>query len=150
MTVAEFISECDQAAAAQVDLTPLFDVARATIIGAIRGNFDRQTSPSGSAWPPRKDPASGDHPLLNKTGALMSAATGGDINEVRGDTLEIGVDANAGAVGSIRGAAAHNYGYPPNNLPQREFMGLSEETVDRLAEQAADIGAKTLPGNGAL
>ena len=104
----------------------------------IRKNFDMARGPDGRAWPPRKNPGDG-HPLLIDTGALVKSVTKrgpGGILKVRNRSVLIGTD-GVNSDGGIRAAAIHNRG--GSNMPQREFMGLDDETLDEIGETIADF-----------
>lgn len=108
---------------------------------SIASNFDQQRAPDGGAWQPRK-PRPGDdgHPLLRETGALLAAATGsgsGAITEISGREMTIGIDTGVD-LGGIPGAAAHHFGYPPRNLPQREFYAATEEKLNQVGDIIGD------------
>lgn len=97
-------------------------------------NFETQSSPSGP-WAPRKD--SKPHPLLNESGALANAASGsgpGAIAKSNDYLARVGVDKSV-VDGGIPGAAVHNFGYPPKNIPQREWCVVSEERIDDIEEE---------------
>ncbi|MFA5752634.1 MAG: hypothetical protein WC910_06165 [Bacteroidales bacterium] len=100
----------------------------------VSANFEGSVDPDGNPWPPRKIEGDG-HPLLIQSGELKAAATGGHIAEVNKDELRIGVDKGAGG-GGIPGAGSHNYGY--GAVPQREFMGLNEEYLDKCQDILAE------------
>jgi len=102
-------------------------------------NFSRAIDSDGNAWPPRKEVGDG-HPLLNDTGALLAAATGtgpGAVDHVEPRELAFGVDKGVD-LGGLPGAAVHQNGYPPFNIPQREWLYANEETLDKSAEEFAD------------
>lgn len=111
---------------------------------AILDNFAREASPDGDSWPARKEAGDG-HPLLVEvgtegSGSLMSAATGlggGHISRVEGNSLLTGVD-KSGGVGGIPGAGVHNYGFAEKNIPQREFLGLSDVFAEEVAAMLAE------------
>lgn len=102
---------------------------------AIRDNFTSSATPDNADWPPRKIEGDG-HRLLMDTGALMQAAVGTGT----GAMMEVGThEASTGVSGAaIPYAAAHNYGYPERNLPQREFLGADGESIDDMADLIAD------------
>jgi hypothetical protein len=104
-------------------------------------NFGAAAGSTGAAWPPRKPrPHDDGHPLLiEKIGALLGATQGGQggITRVDDRLLALGVDKGVKA-GGIPGAGAHNWGYPPNNLPQREFLYASTTVLDACLEIVAD------------
>jgi phage gpG-like protein len=108
-------------------------------------NFGRQQGPTGAAWPDRKDRK--PHPLLTETGRLWAAVTGSGAGSVErtidGRELHVGVDETI-QQGGIPGAAAHNFGFPPQNIPQREFLYASEDTLDRSAEEFVGVALTTI------
>lgn len=107
------------------------------------GNFQRQEDSRGGGWPDRQDNL--PHPLLTETGALWGATTGngaGSVEHVSARELATGVDKGVDA-GGIPGAAVHNFGYPPLNIPQREYLYASTDTLDECVESLAD-GALTV------
>ncbi len=130
-TVVEFKKEVDDISESTFSqaITSGLEACMSTVLEGIKANFDNSSDPNGSPWVPRKDIGNG-HPLLVDTGQLKSAATGGHIKEVIGDTLRVGVNKDSGG-GGIPGAAVHNYGYPPKNIPKRTFLGLKEEFLNR-------------------
>jgi len=94
-------------------------------------SFAGFTSPAGEAWPPHA-PATvkkmGEHPLEYVTGALNVAATGGEgsVTIIEPRSVAAGLNLDAGPP-SLKGARAQNFGYPAGHLPERRFLGLSEE-----------------------
>lgn len=105
------------------------------IILNIRGNFNSSATASGRDWKKRREIGDG-HPLLMDTGTLLQAAVGGGaghISEITADTLDTGVSFDR-----VPYSRVHQYGYPPKNIPQREYLAISRETTDELAEIAAD------------
>jgi phage gpG-like protein len=106
---------------------------------AVSSNFDYRSGPDGMAWPERKD--NKPHPLLEETGALRAAATedgAGHIERIEGNELQFGVSPSGSSEGGIPGAGVHNFGYPEKNIPQREFLGVSEEHEEAIGEIFAD------------
>ena len=164
--VADFVRDL-QAASGHVDrdLAEALDSVKPRLLEAIAENF-RSQSTAGTAWPPRQDTGF-SHPLLNKSGALMAAAstTGAPshiertVEDGDGLTLELGVDAS-GQQGGIPGAAVHNYGATIRpvqkeylswidgsgtrrfakqvTIPQREYMAVGDDVVDECGETVAD------------
>ncbi len=137
MTIDEFAAELDDVAR-RIDNEPA-DVAleqcRNLILCDITDNFDKSTSPDGTAWPPRQLAGDG-HPLLIETRALIDAATGkgaGSMSEIDGRELQLGIDGSI-----IPYAATHNFGDPVRNIPQREFIGAKEETLKECGDLIAD------------
>lgn len=59
-------------------------------------------------WPERKDNLS--HPLLVKSGKLKNSI----YVEANDDSVSVG--------SRVAYQAVHNYGYPPRNIPQREYL----------------------------
>lgn len=104
-------------------------------------NFSAAASSTNSPWPPRKDDK--PHPLLIETGALLGATQGqsGAAEHISDRTLQLGVDKSVDQ-GGIPGAAVHNFGYPPRNIPQREYLYANETTLDICQEIIGD-GAYT-------
>jgi len=101
-------------------------------------NIKRQQDSMGGAWPDRNDDK--PHPLLRETGALWAAVAGngpGSSDEVAPRELTIIVDKSID-LGGLPGAAVHNFGYPAGNVPQREYLYASEETLDRCGEALAE------------
>lgn len=100
-------------------------------------NFLNDSDPEGQPWQPRK-PRKGDdgHPLLRDTLAMYMAACEdgpGAITRVESRSLDVGIDLD-----TIPYARAQNYGYPPNNLPAREFFRPSAHYITQIGETIAD------------
>ncbi len=106
------------------DLSDAFRDCQTIIARDIGGHFERSETPEGVAWLPRKDNL--PHPLLILSGATPRAATGGagSIFEMQARSMTYGVSS------SIVYAGAQNFGSTKRNIPQREFLGLSEVAVD--------------------
>ena len=116
------------------DFTDALTACKEPIAENITRNFASSQTAGGSAWPPRKDPGP-THPLLILSGDLKVAATYGDVDRIEGgNVLVFGV-----SLGTIPYAAVHQYGWPERNIAQREFMGISQVTVDQCAEIVLDI-----------
>ena len=101
-------------------------------------NFQKSANPDGVPWPPRK--RGGSWPLLIKTGALHAAATGthpASIKRIADRDLAVGVDKSV-KDGGIPGAAVHNFGYPPRNIPQREYLRPRSDALEDCGEIIAD------------
>lgn len=152
MTVDEF-SRAMEAAGDRVfsDTDDCLDAIYPEVQAGIAENFDAATSPTGTKWPERADHNSKNpksHPLLDDTGALRDAATGvgpGVIlrKEEDGTVLVVGVDKSVNQ-GGIPGAGVHNFGFPDKNIPQREFLGVTEAAMDRVEQAAADWAAESV------
>ncbi len=143
MTADEFAAELRGRAASTPDYTPVFDAVRLLIHASTERHFASQSTPDGAAWPKRKPTPNDDgHALLQESGALFRAATGrgqGSVDRVDdGAELVLGVDKGV-RLGGIPGAAVHQWGYQPRNIPPREWQGLTEEEIDTLAEVTASI-----------
>ena len=116
---------------ARLERSPLIDASLGEALGEqsldqARERFRTSTGPDGSRWPRRKDPGP-THPLLVKSGALLSS-------------LRVRDDGAAGiAVGTagIPYAAVHQWGYPPFNIPPRPFLGWGDDDM-RALELTAD------------
>lgn len=154
IAVEQLASELDRLAAS-LESAPLEGPLAAMVPALQEGflrNFAAQVGSEGCVWPSRRDqwergaagPRSsytgGGHELLNDTGALLGATQqggGGNVFIVAARELAMGVDKGV-QDGGIPGAAVHNFGYPARNIPQREYLYASEETLDRMAEVFAD------------
>ena len=137
MNAEQFATEMNQIASRIEAIVPsALEECKPHVLENIAEHFVTGTSPDGESWAPRKNPGDG-HPLLVETGALAYAATTegfpGHVSRIEGDTLIVGVDKDGG-VGGIPGAGAHNYGFPEKQIPQREFLGIDEETSDLCEE----------------
>lgn len=142
ITLEEFFEQLDAIgdSLANLDASEVFakDI-KPIVLQAHAANFDNARSPDGQGWPARKVVGDG-HPLLQETGALRAAATGsgsGYVESIQGQSAAFGVDKGVDA-GGLPGAAAHNFGYPPGNLPQREFLGASEDFLLRMDDAIAN------------
>lgn len=109
-----------------------------TLADGFAGNFARFAGPDG-AWPSRKE-IGDDHPLMidpkddyDLLGATQPGGPG-NVLDVGPRELQIGVSKDSGHPG----AAVHNFGYPARNIPQREYLYATGETLDRMAESFAD------------
>jgi phage gpG-like protein len=143
LTIDDFAAELDDITR-RVDKEPVnaaLEKCRNLVLCDIADNFAKSMSPNGEAWPPRKIEGDG-HPLLIETSALLDAATGngaGSIDQLEGRMLELGVDGSI-----IPYAATHNFGDPGRNIPQREFAGAQEATLEECAEILAEEMLKRL------
>lgn len=94
----------------------------------IEDNFLNSETPDGQKWPERVDPGDG-HPLLVLSMALMLAAVGegpGGIQTVGDRSLSMNID-----LAVIPYARAQDRGFPPNNLPARNYFGARQSTLDK-------------------
>jgi hypothetical protein len=114
------------AAADAPNLAAAMEEAQKLVLVDIGRNFIAAATPEGVSWPPRKDNL--PHPLLIKSGALESAATGtgaGAILRVQAREAEVGIDLDV-----IPYARAQDRGYAPRNLPARHFHGATSKTLE--------------------
>lgn len=137
---AEFCAAMNEVATIRPGEIPeMFDEVKRIIREGIADNFAKQQTADGIGWPPRKIIGDG-HPLLQDTLALRNAALGegpGTVERVvGGDELQLGVEKIQ--LGGLPGAAVHQYGYPEKNIPQREYLAMSEETIDKTVDAVAD------------
>jgi len=139
LTADQFIADMDRKAREGLPTKPAFDAVAPVLRKGIDDHFSARSTPAGNKWPRRKD--NKPHPLLEETGTLRAAAATenatGHIERVENDTLTLGVD-KAIDEGGLPGAAVHQYGYPPGNIPQRQYLGFSEKTTDRSTDVVAD------------
>jgi len=144
-TPEEFAQECAEAALMQPgDLPDAFADVTDIIRRGIADNFSMEQTADGIGWPARKRIGDG-HPLLEEltgpgAGALKAAALGegpGAVERiVDGCELQLGVEKID--LGGLPGAAVHQFGYPDKNIPQREYLAMSEATIDETIEAMAD------------
>lgn len=150
LTPDQLVQEFDAAAARVAgDHTDLLASFVPLVQADVQSNFDNSSTAGGIAWPPRKDKK--PHPLLRLSRALEAAATGrgpGHVQSIADNELVYGV-------GGIIYAARQNYGDVPGsrdrlgrrmNIPAREYMAISEGTVDEIAEKFADGILKDFEG----
>jgi phage gpG-like protein len=106
------------------DLSPPLKKARNVMLFSINSNFKAGGRPK--TWRPlrpatlRRKISQGLNltPLTGKTGRLQSSVTA----SVRGNRLAIGT--------SIVYGAAHQFGYPPRNLPKRPYLIFQQQDLD--------------------
>lgn len=118
------------------DLSPAWDSVREVITDAISENFQEEGRPEKwkSLTPKyRKRKIKQGYPdrILVRTGKMRQAATKrgamGNIDRPDRTSFEWGIDLE-----EIPYARAQDLGYPPRNLPQREFMRVMSEDVDEI------------------
>lgn len=116
---------------------PAFRLIGKVLRRAFARNFS-QTASTAGPWPPRKNVGDG-HPLLDDTGRLKAGATeqgaAGHIAEYGDRQMSEGIDGDV-----IAYAAAHNFGYPPRNLPERQFIDVDDVDLEECDEIIADYG----------
>lgn len=89
-------------------LTEAMEACHDHVVDGIRDSFVNGIGPDGEIWPARKDKAT--HPLLNMTGELMDAYTGGAGHVRRIGYREMQVGAEKADTGSRAGLFVHQYG----------------------------------------
>lgn len=122
------------------DLSPALRISRRMLLNAIDQNFETEGTSSGEkfkgwsdgykAW--RKKKGKTDSKILHFDGNLRKSIS----SKITREELIIGTP--------MEYAAAHNFGYAPHNLPQREFMRISEETKNELLGEIAYDLAKRI------
>lgn len=130
--------------ATSAPLGEVLTTAERSVRQGIALNFADSASPDGRPWPARKD--SKPHPLLIETGALLKAALGtgaGGSTRTTDRDVELVIDKSV-KIGGIPGAAAHHFGYPPRNLPQREFFAPKVSILDDIDRDVADAVDKLI------
>lgn len=138
-TADQFIADMEKKASDGLPLKPAFEAVAPVLRRGIDEHFDARSTPAGVRWPARKDKK--PHPLLEQTGMLRAAATTegalGHVERIEDGMLVLGVDKTI-AEGGLPGAAVHQYGFPPGNIPQRQYLGFSEATTERSMDVVAD------------
>jgi phage gpG-like protein len=160
MTPTEFANTMTDTAR-RFDSEPLTAAMQSCYEHAMEGErymFANQLGPDGEVWPRRRF-GSSQHPVLNQTGALMAAATGGggSVTRIGYRSMEFGVQ--VGSEGSLAGARVHQYGatiYPrvkkflsfvidgvrffcrKVTIPARPYIGMSIETRDQCRETISE------------
>ena len=130
----------------------------ATIIEGEKQIFADKVGPDGEMWTERQERVE-THPLMNKTGALMAAATGGPGHVKRIGDREVIAGVQKGTSGSLAGAAIHQYGgtiravranflrFRLNGkwvmtkqvkIPARPYIGINPETHSKLYDDIGD------------
>lgn len=121
--------------------------------------FDRENAVTGfGRWTElsedyrlRKEKLYPGKPILEATGRLRTAATvpGSPDNIIEYGRLGMTYGINKSA---IKYARAHQYGYPPRNLPMREYLHLNIETAERIYHKIRlfilDKVGRTVGGKG--
>lgn len=143
-TVDEFAGELNKLVKFMEDDSfedPLRD-SYAVIQADIQDHFDAGEGPT-SLWPahaPSTVERYGPHPLLIMSEALVAAAVGqgtGHISEIANRELRYGVSKE------VIVYAGHDHGFPDRNIPQREYMWISdtarEEINDIIQKYVADV-----------
>ena len=154
-TMAEFEQEMDAMRARVVgaDYSAALAEVHTAYVDGINRAFADQVGPDGSAWAPRRD--ANPAPLLNVTGRLRAAATGGEghVKRITANSLVVGV---AKGIGSLAGAFVHQFGAVIRpvrakmlswighggqrrfakqvTIPARPYVGMDSETRERCTE----------------
>jgi hypothetical protein len=139
-------------------LTDVMDECHTALVDGSRYMFANAVGPDGEVWPQRRLGTS-RHPLLNQTGELYAAATGGAGHVHRTGYREVIYGVQKAASGSRAGAAVHQYGativprfkkflsfvvdgirYFAKKvvIPARPYIGCSSETRDICRETIAE------------
>lgn len=95
-------------------------------------NFRKELDDNGKRWERLKTPRKrGGSKVLQDTGRLRSSIKWRPFGS--GDVM---------LWSNLKYAAAHNFGYPPNNLPPRKFMHVPDEFAKKMAASFARYVAK--------
>lgn len=143
MTPQEAIADCRglRSLLASGTLAAPLKRCKEIVRASIKGNFDSQSAPDGSAWPARKpNPLDDGHPILDDTGFLKAAALGlgpGGFEDVGRREMEIGIDTTVDQ-GGIAAANAHDHGFAARGLPERHFFAATEAALEECGEVIGD------------
>lgn len=160
MNVAEFAAHLDGIGThlAGGALPKTLEKCYATILEGERQIFADKVGPDGEVWQERQERVE-THPLMNKTGALMAAATGGPGHVKRIGDRELITGVQKGTSGSLAGAAIHQYGgtiravraqflrFRLNGrwvmtkqvkIPARPYIGINAENHNKLFDDIGD------------
>jgi phage gpG-like protein len=160
MYVEEFAVELDELGSrfASSPLTGTLEKCYATIIDGEREMFAEQTGPDGLPWVPRQERLE-SHPLLNRSGTLLAAATGGSGHIKRIGDRELITGVQKGTEGSLAGARIHQLGgtiravraeflsFRLNGkwvrtkqvtIPARPFIGANSATITKLYDVVSE------------
>jgi len=155
LDLSKFATMLERAVSGKIDYRPLLKTIRVILVSGVRGFFDQSRDPEGVPWKPlkrpryrplrrgqkhrkRKSPLGIDKPLVD-TGTLMRSVTAGG----RGKVEEM-TDTSITLGSNLIYAGVHNYGYPPKNIPQRQFLGISDEMETEIEEATADFVAEQI------
>lgn len=121
------------------DLNPALRIARRMLLNAIDENFETEGLASGEKF---KEWSESYKAFREKRGKTESKILHFDGNLRK--SLSSKITRNELIIGTPKEyAAAHNFGYAPRNLPQREFMRISEEVKNEmLGEIAYDLAKR--------
>jgi hypothetical protein len=114
----------------------------------IQRNYDEGGTADGQAWPahaPSTVKRYGPHPLLILTGKMKAATLdpgSGHIENITGGTLTFGVSGDLPEHPWV-----HQEGSKDGRVPQRQFVALDNETVDKCVELIADDLLSVFKGN---
>lgn len=159
MFVEQFANELDAIADrfGNGALTKTLERCYDTIIEGERQMFADRSGPDGSPWPDRLETVE-NHPLLNRSGSLLAAATGGNGHVKRIGNRELITGVQKGSSGSLAGALVHQYGATirPRSkpflnfrlngkwvqakqvtIPARPYIGASAETTLKLYDDVS-------------
>jgi len=89
----------------------------------IMTNFQKEVGPSNKRWDRLKSPRKrGGSKVLQDTGRLRNSVKWRPIG-----------NSDVMLWSNLKYAAAHNFGYPPHNLPQRKFMYVPNKFARAMA-----------------
>lgn len=133
MSLDDFASWAD-AQAHPIDLTPALKTCAVLIRAAIKSCFANARAPDGTSWLPLKNPprrrGKSPKPLRDK-GILMASASAfgaGHVETITPSSLTMGTN--------IEYASYHQDGTA--TIPQRAFLGVSDEVADKCQMVIAD------------
>lgn len=160
MKIEEFPARIDAMASGfeNKPLDSVMEKCHSHLVEGIASCFDGKQGPDGEIWPARME-IKKTHPLMNESGALRAAATGGagHIKEVYPRAVVTGV--RKADTGSLAGAAIHQYGgtiYPRNKpflvfqlngelvfakkvtIPARPYLGATLDAIDACREDISE------------
>lgn len=121
------------------DATPAMEAIGEDLLRSTRERFDAQESPDGEPWAPlsdrykRRKPKRADEILVLNTYLRDTIRYAADA-----DSLEIGTDRIYGAT--------HQYGDEDRGIPQREYLGFSDDDEAMAAETLMDYLGEPLEG----
>lgn len=121
--------------------TEALNDCRSILLQDVSEHFSSKTGSDGTPWPARKN-LKQTHPLLILSSLLFQSATGnaaGRIDRVTDRDLTFGVDK-----GMVPYAGVHQHGF--GNIPQREYLWVSDEAEESCAEKVAEHVQRNLFG----
>jgi phage gpG-like protein len=146
-SVEQFAKSCEQMGRdLGADNTMAMRYSAEVVRQKVADNFNQASTATGTPWPAHSAITVliyGPHPLLILEGDLSSAAVGegasGHVERVGPGLLDFGV-----SVDVIPYARVHQEGWPEANIPQREYLAVSEHEIDDIANALAEFGLSSL------